>query len=532
MPTPPSNNLGFAGHLPLLDKELRELAAKRRTYITRCAYAIVLFAAGALMMETPISTEDRHGMGALYFNILVGLNLAAVIIVLPPMMLNVIVVDRERGTTDLLSVTAMTPMEIVVQKYISGLIPMFALLLMAMPLLAVTYSFGGVSQSHLWASMYLIFLTTLVVGVLAMTSALERKSITKAVFETYAMLPVPLLLLTPFALVAIWLTHAVRADAPYLPFLLGACGVPPILFTAVYLQRSIRYWQRLPTMHRKQAADDFKRQQIQKWTGQRGLPADRPIAWRERPVNWKAGQKIALVGSVTAAIIVPLALAEFVDRTMGGGEEGYALGIVTVVVWTLLAAFIAMRAGGSVAGERVKQTLDVLLTTPLDGREIVREKLQSLQRIIFLGSLPIVLLNIVGLIFRLDRDSKFYFETGPYFIASLSMLLIYPKLFAWVSLWLGLRSKRPSRAAWNATIVMLIWVLAPVLIVARPVHWLQGYIALLSPGTLLMAAECEMNIFGANPLSVVVGNAVLHLALYLGLRAYVLSRADQLLGRS
>ena len=93
MPTPPSNNLGFAGPLPLLDKELRELAAKRRTYITRCAYAIVLFAAGALMMETPISTEDRHGMGALYFNILVGLNLAAVIIVLPPMMLNVIVVD-------------------------------------------------------------------------------------------------------------------------------------------------------------------------------------------------------------------------------------------------------------------------------------------------------------------------------------------------------------------------------------------------------------------------------------------------------
>ena len=123
-----------------------------------------------------------------------------------------------------------------------------------MPLLAVTYSFGGVSQSHLWASMYLIFLTTLVVDVLAMTSALERKSITKAVFETYAMLPVPLLLLTPFALVAIWLTHAVRPDAPYLPFVLVACGVPPILFTALYLHRSIRYWQRLPTMHRKQAA--------------------------------------------------------------------------------------------------------------------------------------------------------------------------------------------------------------------------------------------------------------------------------------
>ena len=192
-----------------------------------------------------------------------------------------------------------------------------------------------------------------------------------------------------------------------------------------------------------------------------------------------------------------------------------------------------MRAGSSVAGGRVKQTLDVLLTTPLDVREIVREKLQSLQRIIFLGSLAIILLNIVGLIFCLDRDSKFYFETGPYFIVS-----FFDAGDLSQTIRLGQLAARPAQQTPVARCLecndrhAFIWVLAPVIIVARPVHWLQGYIVLLSPGTLLMAAECEMNIFGANPLPVVVGNAFLHLALYLGLRAYVLSRADQLLGRS
>lgn len=116
--------------------------------------------------------------------------------------------------------------------------------------------------------------------------------------------------------------------------------------------------------------------------------SDRPVAWRElqQPIlgrRWMAW---------TVSILVALALLFIYYMSALEGVQ-IGLAIAGVIIWIL---FSAVATTGTISHEREGRTLDVLLTTPLSGRDIVWGKFIGGLRRLWVGPAVIILHVIIS----------------------------------------------------------------------------------------------------------------------------------------
>ena len=82
---------------------------------------------------------------------------------------------KERETLALLLVTTLTPRQIVLQKFVARMASVLWFVFLSFPLLAITYTFGGVTVEELLIGIVLLVFTCLVLGAVAiMCSAYFR----------------------------------------------------------------------------------------------------------------------------------------------------------------------------------------------------------------------------------------------------------------------------------------------------------------------------------------------------------------------
>ena len=182
--------------MPLLAKELVEQSSRKRTFILRTVYAVLFFAIALLTLWQQMMFTERYGGGPLgilgrgreIFLSIVLLQFAGIYFFLPAMMAGVITHEKERDSLTLLLLTDLRPWEIVLQKFISRLIPMLTFLLLSMPLLAVAYAYGGVTATRLWSSVYLMLVACMQVGAVAIFCSAFARSTSGAFMLTYAIL--------------------------------------------------------------------------------------------------------------------------------------------------------------------------------------------------------------------------------------------------------------------------------------------------------------------------------------------------------
>ncbi len=72
--------------------------------------------------------------------------------------------EKERETLALLLLTTLTPRQIVLQKYASRMTPIMSFVFLSFPLMAITYTFGGVTIEELVMGILLLVFTSLVQG--------------------------------------------------------------------------------------------------------------------------------------------------------------------------------------------------------------------------------------------------------------------------------------------------------------------------------------------------------------------------------
>ena len=176
--------------LPLLTKELTEIAARRRTYITRVVYALLLFGFFVAINE---STLRRAAMNPLYamgtgknmFEILIVLQLAGICLFLPAFSAGLITQEKERDSLVLLLLTELSPWQILLQKLGSGLVSIFSFLLIGMPLAALCYAYGGISAETLFQGVAALFLTCLQVAAFALLCSTRSRTTVGAFIGTY-----------------------------------------------------------------------------------------------------------------------------------------------------------------------------------------------------------------------------------------------------------------------------------------------------------------------------------------------------------
>ncbi|HEY2252305.1 MAG TPA: ABC transporter permease subunit [Planctomycetaceae bacterium] len=541
--------------LPLLAKELNEQAAQRRTYLVRFLYAGILFTAACGMfygsfLQGTGGSAGGLGQGRQMFEQLVGLQFWTIFLFLPAISCGCLSIEKERNTLGLLLITTLSPWQIVVQKLLGRLVPMLTFVVLSFPLMAVAYSFGGITADYLWSGIVILVLTCVEAAALSVMCSAWYPTTVEAFIGNYVLF-LTLLYTLPWgwgpwlfqqasditfaeSLASLWFPAALTGA-----FLFGArrfvesrAFVPPKNVLLGTFQRLDRFFNE---------ANAVTGGIVLVRDGD-PLPGAEPVAWRE--TTKKSLGTFRYLFRVLVLLELPLILVcSTLSIGMSGGPNIAVVSRFLYILWILAAAMIIVHAGSVMAAERTRQTLDVLLATPLAGEQILKQKLGGVWRLIRVLLVPFLTIYAFEVWWFTGSDYRW-----TYLILSF-MSIIYLPLLAWLALWTGLKIGSQMKAVLGTLALVAVWLLAPQVVRAIfddiagtsvPV-WIECLLA-LNPADQIVAIE-ELNTTGRLasskatqqgflPFLILSGvNFLLHGLMWYLVRRRCLAQADKLLGR-
>jgi ABC-type transport system involved in multi-copper enzyme maturation permease subunit len=362
--------------------------------------AVLFFVWLAHVVDNPPQTlQDQAKLGATFFFSIIGTQLALVLLAAPAATAGSVCIDKARGTLTHLLVTDLSSSEIVLGKLAARLLPVLGLLLCALPVLALNTLLGGIDPEAL-ASAFLITVGVAVLGcVLALVLSVWGRQTHEVLLLNYLLWTV-YLLAYPICLVIAEEVFGVRTLPSILyranPFWLafapyhspGTTGLlDALVFLGVCLAlaaglAAAAVWavRRVTVSQLGQAARHARRPgwgfvfHRSVWALFSPSLNANPVLWREwhrkRPSRWML--LIWLVYAVLGGGWIALALVNDAVQVRRGGGPHDEMGILGVGLLVLVGLLlVSVTASTSLAEERARGSLDVLLTTPLTTRSIV-----------------------------------------------------------------------------------------------------------------------------------------------------------------
>jgi ABC-type transport system involved in multi-copper enzyme maturation permease subunit len=366
-----------------------------------------------------LSVQQLAEIGRGFYAVTTLMVLGLVGLAAPAATAGVICSDKVRGNLTLLFATDLTDAEIVLGKLAARLAPVLGLIACAAPVLALATLLGGVDPAMPIGAI-LVCLACAVFGcTLALTLSVWGRKTHEVLLGTYAF-GVLYLLAAPMwaALVSMlprgalaWLPGYV-ALLPYNPIflVLGVLGAPPGLgpiglgaqawfctlgLLTSALMAAAATWRIRAVVIRQAGRADRQAGGRLGWLV-RLLPSPsldgNPVLWREwhgrRPSRWSVA-----VWGLYSLLSGGFSLWAIVDALRSArtsvNEAGSVLNGVQVAAGLLL---VSVSAATSLAEERQRGSLDVLLATPLSTRSIVMGKwLSAFRGIPLLAVLPVLI---------------------------------------------------------------------------------------------------------------------------------------------
>lgn len=525
--------------LPLLSKELAEQSARGRTFLLRTVYAIALYGVGLGSFVQQSGGWDNLsfnilGTGGTLFTAVVQYQLAAIYLLLPIMTAGTVTSEKERDTLGILLITKLDPWTIVLEKFLSRVVPMLLYILMSLPLLAVAYSLGGVENGQVLQAGVVLVLCVLQVGSLSVLCSVWFRTTAQAVIASYVFVGVTWILgRMPFAMVineyqaqtqaspldwplgmTAWQSYVVPMFHP-IAFLslqpqgglagLGTVAAAASLSVMMYLTVArVALWPRAFLQAKSwglillKALDGFFHA-INQNAITRGvvilrdhvpLPTGKPLAWRE--LNKRSlGTTRYLIrflllteAPLIAVLLWPLATGEVYElATFTAGEWAIA------GVWLLAVFMLLVQASALITGERARQTLDVLLSTPMMTRDIVMQKMAGVHYLIYILYVPMATAVVFWTFWLSSGQHHVFAEDAVWQVLRMIVQpLIYLPLVAWGGFYCGLKCKSQTQAMLLGCVLLAVpvglpRVLLPML--AAPISddglaymngtWINGY---------------------------------------------------------
>jgi ABC-type transport system involved in multi-copper enzyme maturation permease subunit len=443
--------------LPVVERELRVAARRRGTYWGRFVAAII----GAILAAwVLLAAEDT--------NEAVGANLLAVvstIVFLYATIAGVLVTcdclseEKREGTLGLLFLTDLTGQDVVLGKLAATSVNAFYGMLAVVPMLAIPFVLGGVSQVEMLrvvlVSIDLLFFS-LSIGLF--TSALCRQdnwalglSVLIALFLVVGgpmayqlrMFPYPhaALLSTPatgcFLAFDVnytknphadfWINAAVTQLYAWIFFGL-ACRIVPWSWQDATIGTKF-FWRRTAApagRARRRAA----------------LLEVNPFLWRVA----RLGQKRLLVWLLLGILfLLWLRCPRWFSTSLW--EPGMDF-LLLVPAGLTLKVWLAAEASRTFSEDRGSGGLELLLSTPLHEKEIVRGQLLALRRQFGPPTVALLLTNLMFLVAEMGRLGVGERKTFLWLHLLLGGFLAADMIaLSWVGMWLGLINRKPNRAA-------------------------------------------------------------------------------------
>lgn len=458
---------------PLLVKELIESASRKRTYWTRSAYAVVVFGAFAVLyLQQAAQYRDLGQMGMLgrgggIFDSLVWLQMTGVLLVMPALSAGAFAREKERGSLVLLLLTPMTRWDLVLQKWLSRQIEMACYVLSAMPLIVITYAYGGYTTAHFWTGIGALFGVSMQIGALALLMSAWCRTTVSALVATYVTMVLlhgidvagdSLLMGSSIpslsALDLLRHDHDHEAWSTLLPMLVTVPGL--LLMTRLVLTRRALTTSGTNWLHTYMRWFDrtLGRVAVRRAATVHALPGEDPVAWRERSRRALTSWPSLLRMLLPIEILVVSAIA-----TIGlSCDERTASKLLILLFSVLLGmAVLALLVLGAClfANERTGQTLEVLLTTPLSPKDMVAQKMRGLENI-FWALLIVLVTAVVAMFVALPMAGA-----GALAMFVFTTFLLPPYMF--FTVWIGLVIPHTHRALVTAMVGVLALALGSIL---------------------------------------------------------------------
>lgn len=501
---------------PVLSYDLIRSARRGRTFLLRSCYIFTLLTVlfllylqwigrgrdviYALTGTGSLDKQDVDRFAAHFFLLFFAVQLGAVLLLTPVFTASCVAEERTRGTLDFLLVTDLENQEIVLGKLTARLLLLLLVLLGGLPVLSFLTLAGGVDPNLVLAGFVVTAATLLSLGSLGVYNSVKAQTPRGAVFATYAQAIAFLALTFPFgparALTSPF--HWLGAGNPVVAYeravkgiaaSTGAAILPPLRdylllhagFTVVLVVlASRRLRETAPATVRLEPplagtwAALAKAIQVAPPSEGPLLPrprvGDEPILWKELHAERSfalpilARNVLFFLASATLAIAFVVFLCGLIFSIAHGHVAHFANAwgrAVGTPLACLLVVAVAVRASTAFSGERDHRTLDNLLATPLDNREILVGK--------WLGSL----LSVRDSWWPLGAVWLLAMLAGGLHLLSVLMLAtawaVYAAFAAGLGLYCSLRSRTSLRATVGTLVVLLV------VGTGQPLLWLVVY---------------------------------------------------------
>ena len=407
---------------PIFDKEMRVASRRIRYYALRAAYAGALTflvmvtwsstmrTGSALVLASRMPEVAKTVTTAItWLQFLAAQGLAVILLS------SAIGEEVRKGTLGVLLTTPISSLQIVVGKLLSRMLQILVSLAISLPVLAILRLLGGVPWDYVLAGACITLTTTLFAGALSLWlsthSRYGSQAISTSLLLIFVVHIIPVTIfpwLGPRGVVNTWIVaHLMDLANPFhvlyqatselwspagptgATVSWGLNSLVMLSLALILLLLTVRRVRRVAVAGidgARRSAKAAVGRAAKRFLWSAGTPAEvagpiRRVAGS--PVVWKETRRGLLYGwSLSDIVISAIALAASVIPVIifGATDVGSTAGVGMVIGWflsVLVLVRLAVTCAGNVPRERETRTWPILLTTPLEDREIVYGKAKA-----------------------------------------------------------------------------------------------------------------------------------------------------------
>jgi len=465
--------------LPIVSRELRVAARRRGTYWMRTIAAMAVILAGAwlfLMMQD----QPQAMIAMTLFCILTGSAILYALFSGVRATADCLSEEKREGTLGLLFLTDLRGYDVVFGKLVANSLNAFYAVVAAMPMLAIPLLLGGVTPAE-FGRMALVALNTLFFSLtLGMAVSAMSRSAQKARGTTMLLLLICSALL-PLGGALLATFGPTREVSPV--FLLPSPGCAYYLaLDSTYKLLPERFWYSLVIVHFLGWLSLAWASLVAPRSWQDKPPGAKTLRWRERlrfwgygntaeraafrrrllarnAFLWLAARMRLKPATVWTALFIIACLWVWGLAKFRRDWLQVPIYVMTALVLNfLLRCWFSGEATRQLADDRKAGTLELLLSTPLSVREILRGQWLALQRQ-FIG--PVLLVLAIECVFlfvsageMLDADDRVL--TVVLWLGGMLMFVADLGALYWVGMWQSLSSRNPSHASNRSLLRILV----------------------------------------------------------------------------
>jgi ABC-type transport system involved in multi-copper enzyme maturation permease subunit len=511
---------------PVFKSECLTTSRRRMQFVGRVLFVGILLAVLGLVVW---SWEDRPGrptgirqmaaIGEAFFLSIIGTQIALLILAAPAIAADAVCLDKSRGALLPLLTTDLSSSEIILGKLLARLLPIGGFVLCSLPVIAICFMMGGIHPEVVFGAYLVCFGIALVGGTAALTLSVWCSKTYEILLVCY-LLWIGYLLLMPTAwMFPAWVpTGWIQYGNPYylcfapywspgsvdllefVWFFVGCAVASTLLlvFAIFGLRRAVLH----------SAVITKKRRLWKAWTWPLRMPGflrptldGNPVLWREwhrqRPSRWVRAVWILYgLGALCFSIYAFYQAASsppgvFMD------EFGVVVNAFQVAIGLLL---VSVTSVTSLQDERIRGSLDVILTTPMSTLGVFWGKWWGSYRVIFpLTVLPTLVASGHFVSKSLDDGRLPALEDSPawFFLLMPIVICCYGAMVVSIGLALATRIKGPGKAM-AASVVIYVLMTIGLIFVAFMISKNDPYAAFGSSflAAAFLTAECFDRLHG------------------------------------